>query len=263
MTRLTAIAMIFRAALAVSAAGCSNPKPMPAVEASPLYASTTTADAAPPGDRDADVHPDAAAGPDAPEGSTEAAGPDESVLTGTVLEGPKPTLEDLFPGCKVTKKIAVPKKGPYKGVAIVTSTWPSPAPGNQLNTSYHLAIRTSDGWFIMRYLGTSGVNCGGESLFITYIALKTFEMRDIVPGDPPEVLLTYEETVEGIKDEKVLVCGIGPSRKPSCIGPMTPSRNDPGGSYKSWKNEVIFKPDGSVEFRSGQGAAKTFTIVFP
>jgi hypothetical protein len=263
MTRLTAIAMIFRGALAVSAAGCSNPKPMPAVEASPSYASTTTADATSAGDRDADVHPDAAAGPGAPEGSTEADGPDESVLTGTVLDGPKPTLEDLFPGCKVDKKIAVPKKGPYKGVMIVTSTWPSPAPGDQLNTSYHLAIRTSDGWFIMRYLGTSGVNCGGESLFSTNIALKTFEMRDVLPGDPPEVLLAYEESVEGIKDEKVLVCGIGPSRKPSCIGPMTPSRDDPEGSYKSWKNEVIFNPDGKLEFMSGQDAVATFTIFFP
>jgi len=258
MTCKAAITRIFRAMLVISVAGCAAPKPQPAVEASRVEADAS-ADPA-----DAQIAEDAAA-PEEPEGTGEenvdGGGPD--VLTGTVLSGPEPTLQALCKGCKVYKKIGVPKKGPYKAVMILASTWPSPAPGDQLNTSYHLAIRSSDGWFMFQYLGTTGTNCGGESLFSTSFVFKKLEMRDVLPGDPPEVLLAYEEWADAIRDQKLVICGVGPSGKPSCIGPLTPARIDPAGASMSWEDVVTFNPDGSITFKRGQEPPVTFTMVFP
>lgn len=258
MTCNAAMMRIFREILAISLAGCAAPKPQPAVEAAKVEADAS-ADPS-----DMQIAQDAVA-PEGPDGTDadedDGGGPD--VLTATILSGPEPTLQALFKGCKVDKKIVVPKKGPYKAVMLLTSTWPSPAPGDQLNTSYHLAIRSSDGWFILEYLGTSGTNCGGESLFSTSFVYKKLEMRDVLPGDPPEVLLTYEESADAIRDQKLVICGVGPSGKPSCIGPLTPARIDPGGAYKSWEDEVTFNPDGSITFKRGQEPPVTFTMVFP
>jgi hypothetical protein len=258
MTRTAAMAWIFPGTLVISVASCAAPRPQPTVETAKVQADAS-ADPA-----DTQIAQDASA-PEGPDGTDEeegdGVGPD--VLKGMALSGPEPTLKTLCPDCKVYKKIGVPKKGPYKSVMILTSTWPSPAPGDQINTSYHLAIRSSDGWFIMEYLGTSGTNCGGESLFSTSFVLKTLEMRDVLPGDPPEVLLTYEESADAIRDMKLVICGVGPSAKPSCIGPLTPARIDPAGAYKSWEDEVTFNPDGSIEFKRGQDPPVTFTMVFP
>jgi hypothetical protein len=148
-------------------------------------------------------------------------------------------------------------------VRILTSKWGSPAPGKMMNTSYSLGIRTADGWFVMGQLGTDGILCGGDSLFSVGFDLGTLEMRDVVPGDPPEIILTFETSADGIRDEAIVVCSIGPSGRPSCGGPWITSRDHPDASG-SWESVVEFLPDGRMVYKEGgEVVSGPYTLSFP
>lgn len=242
------------AALVLFQAGCRTKDSLRAEEPAVAGgAADGTADALPEA-AIADTVPDTVdEGPSDPE--------DDMVRTGWEMTGPEKKLGTLCKGCKILEKL--PAKGPYKTVAILTDEWDSPAPGKMMNTGFHLAIRTSDGWFIHPHLGTDGMLCGGDHLFDVGFNVETFEMRDIVPGDPPEVYLTFEDSAHGIRDKKLLVCSIGPSGKPSCVGPFTPARNHPGGYSESWESSAVFLKDGSLELRYDGGARGPFILSFP
>jgi hypothetical protein len=78
------------------------------------------------------------------------------------------------------------------------------------------------------------------------VLTPTFELRDIVPGGAPEILVVVESVVDGGKWVSVVVCGLGPSRVPSCattsIGKTMFDLNDE--SYK-----VVTPRSGGVELR--------------
>jgi len=209
----------------------------------------------------ADAGTDPVAPLDAPlEVPVEPAAEDDMVRTAAPLEGPAKKLADLCAGCTVSKKIAA--TAPYKAVQIVKSTWSSPAPGKMKNTSYALAVRTQDGWYVMNHLGTSGMLCGGESLFHVDFDLEGLEIKDVVPGDPPEILVTWEGSAHGIRDSEILVCSIGPSGTPSCVGPLISVRNHPSAA-ESWDSGVTFTPEGGLAFVSETDVTGPFTLVFP
>ncbi len=209
----------------------------------------------------ADAGTDPVAPPDAPaEVPVEPAAEDDMVRTAAPLEGPGKKLAHLCSKCTVSKKL--PAAAPYKAVQIVVSTWSSPAPGKMKNTSFGLAIRTDAGWFIENNLGTSGMLCGGDSLFHVDFTLEGFEMRDVVPGDPPEILVTWEGSAHGIRDSEILICSIGPSGTPSCVGPLISVRNHPSAA-QSWDSGVTFTPEGQLTFVSETDVTGPFTLVFP
>lgn len=203
----------------------------------------------------ADAGTDPATVPDVPAGPA-----DDMTRTAAPLEGPEKKLSLLCDKCSVAKKL--PAQGPYRAVQIVKSTWNSPAPGKMKNTSYSLAIRTDDGWYLMGHLGTSGMLCGGESLFHVDFDLQALEIRDVVPGDPPEILVAWEGSAHDIRDDEILVCSIGPSGTPSCVGPLVSTRNHPSAA-QSWDSAVEFTPDGELTFVSDTGTTGPFTLVFP
>lgn len=238
-------------ALALVAAGCRNgevapPEPPPAIQV-PWADEGGTEDAAPDPDAPAEI-------PAEPEPA------DDTVREAAPLDGPEKKLSDLCGKCKVKKK--VPAQAPYKAVQIVGSTYDSPKPGKMKNTTYSLAIRTEAGWFLMSHLGTSGVLCGGKSLFHVDFDLSGIEIRDVVPGDPPEILVGFEGSAHGIRDDEILICSIGPSGVPSCVGPLISTRNHPEAS-ESWDSGVEFTPEGGLTFVSGTEVTGPFKLVFP
>jgi hypothetical protein len=176
------------------------------------------------------------------------------------LDGPEKKLSDLCGKCTVKKK--VPAQAPYKAVQIVKSTYSSPSPKKMQNTTYSLAIRTEAGWFLMSHLGTSGTLCGGKSLFHVSFHLGGIEIKDVVPGDPPEILVGWEGSALGINDDEILICSIGPSGVPSCVGPLISVRDHPDAA-KSWSSGVEFTPDGGLTFVSGTEVTGPFKLLFP
>jgi hypothetical protein len=187
--------------------------------------------------------------------------PDDTIRLALDLKGPEAKLATLCPKCKTEKKL--PAGGPYKSVRILTSQWDSPAPGPMMNTSYALGIQTEDGWFIMDHLGTDGILCGGESLFNVGFDLDALEYRDAIPGDPEEIILTFEGSAHGIFDQEIVVCSIGPSGKPSCGGPWIMSRNHPEFT-KSWESLVEFLPDGQMVYKKdGEVVSGPYKLSFP
>lgn len=209
----------------------------------------------------ADAGTDPVAPLDAPvEVPVEPAAEDDMVRTAAPLEGPAKKLAELCAGCTVSRKL--PAEGPYRAVQIVTSSWKSPAPGKMKNTSYSLAVRTDAGWFVMSHLGTSGMLCGGDSLFHVDFDLEGLEIRDVVPGAPPEILVAWEGSAHGIRDSEILVCSIGPSGTPSCVGPLISTRSHPSAA-QSWDSGVTFTPEGGLAFVSGDEVTGPYTLVFP
>lgn len=186
---------------------------------------------------------------------------DDTIRLALDLQGPEAKLATLCPKCKTEKKL--PASGPYKSVRILTSQWDSPAPGPMMNTSYALGIQTKDGWYIMDHLGTDGILCGGESLFNVGFDLDALEYRDAIPGEPEEIILTFEGSAHGIFDREIVVCSIGPSGKPSCGGPWIMSRNHPEFT-QSWESLVEFLPDGQMVYKNdGEVVSGPYKLSFP
>ena len=176
-----------------------------------------------------------------------------------LLQGPVKKLGDWCKKCKVKKKLKPGKKSPYKAVMILTDKWGSPAPGPQMNTGYHLAIQTGQGWFYKLHLGTDGILCGGDSLFSVGFNLLHFELKDVVPGKPGEVVITFEEWSDSMTNKEIMVCSIGASGKPGCVGPLIVDSSK--SCCGKWK--PVFLPDGRLEFRAGKEVTGPFTLVFP
>jgi hypothetical protein len=84
-----------------------------------------------------------------------------------------------------------------------------------------------------------GLSDGGDGTFSHSLAL-----HDIVPGGAPEILVVVENVADGGKWVSVVVCGVGPSKVPSCartsIGKAMFDLNDE--SYK-----VVTPRSGGVE----------------
>ncbi|MFH1434783.1 MAG: hypothetical protein ABIJ56_03610 [Pseudomonadota bacterium] len=215
---------------------------------------------------------DIAAGPPAPDAPPDVDEPaadlvkvetPNPMVEGVFMQGPKPTMNELCGGCKEDKELTPLPEGPYKSVKLVYNEWDSPSPGPMLNDTYALAVQTSEGWFVKTHLGTAGILCGGKSLFHVGFTFESWEIRDIIPGGAPELLVEWKGSANGIRDEFLLICGIGPSKKPSCIGPYMPKRNHPDGYSKSWESKVVFLPGGRLELHGDTWVQGPFTLTFP
>ena len=198
-----------------------------------------------------------------PDAGVEQADPEESVdpfYKGEPMQGPLAKLDEMCPSCKVEAKPPAKPAAPYLEVALLSNEWGSPAPGDRMNTSYHMGIKTAKGWYLVRYLGTDGELCGGESLFWVSFDLVSLDMDDVIPGGTPEVILRFSESSEGADTGEVLVCGIGPSGEPTCVGPLITTRNGEGGSFET---EPVFH-DGAIDFVYPDGTSKgPAALVFP
>jgi hypothetical protein len=101
----------------------------------------------------------------------------------------------------------------------------------------NLAIRTHAGWWVAEGFAECKL-MGGR--WDRNVSPEGGELRDVVPGGAPELLLRWatEETfnvsdpdgeamtIHGVTSRKLLVCGIGPSKAPSCLGPVVTARDE-------------------------------------
>jgi tetratricopeptide (TPR) repeat protein len=107
--------------------------------------------------------------------------------------------------------------------------------------SYHLAVRTDRGWFVWQDLAST-YNPGAFGIW-GEMRTDALELRDLVPGGAPEVVVRYtsslvDQNMAGAEvsfesTSYVLVCGIG-SSGPSCVGPVATSHEN-GVDYTLWE----------------------------
>lgn len=128
--------------------------------------------------------------------------------------------------CQPEKLKKKPKlKGPWAEVA--------PFLFGQLDVEQqgYLGVRVGTDWFAVPLGGYSenGADHG-------YVEVKAIQVKDVVPGDPPELLVTvhrgdlgythdYEEF--GTHEKVLFVCGVGASGQPSCASFPTSVAYDP------------------------------------
>jgi tetratricopeptide (TPR) repeat protein len=101
---------------------------------------------------------------------------------------------------------------------------PSSEDGWSMESYFHLALQTKDGWFLVKeiaYVYNPGAFGISESL-----SLNKLEFKDILPGGAQELLIEFShsrgDTDMGLNEfassnnTSVMVCGVGASGKPSC-----------------------------------------------
>jgi hypothetical protein len=118
-----------------------------------------------------------------------------------------------------------------------------------------LGVKTDRGWFVR----TNAFDCMDQHV---KIELKGLAVRDIVPGEPAELVLSAEEsevyrhdgpkTVTGI-NTNLLVCGIGSSNAPSCVQLVSNHRLSEASDYgdRAWSLDLDFKPGEVIVTASG------------
>src|SRR5690606_26880819 len=111
----------------------------------------------------------------------------------------------------------------------------------QGEVAFYLAFKTQGGWFVSQEVayvynpGAFGIFQGLEG--------QELVLRDVIPGGTPEVLFRFvhhghDSNMAGAEQldssfERLVVCGIGPSGKPSCTNPI-PLRSKEGVDYSLW-----------------------------
>jgi tetratricopeptide (TPR) repeat protein len=144
--------------------------------------------------------------------------------------------------------------------------------------NYHLGIQTAEGWYLLKDLEYV-YNPGAFGIFEDF-TVDPFELKDIVPGGEPEILLVAThsrgDSDMGINEYEtnastdLIICGIGASKKPSCAQVTVKSENersiidedtdkelkadDPEfkheGLYKNaWTLDWSFTPDGKLQIK--------------
>jgi tetratricopeptide (TPR) repeat protein len=155
-------------------------------------------------------------------------------------------------------------------------------PGSELmfymETYYNLAIQTADGWYLLA--NTEYVYNPGAFGISASLTIDQFEIKDLVPGGAPELLLVSSldrsDSDMGINEltsestTTVLICGVGASKKPSCAKITVKSASERGilleeeeatmktdnpdfkheGFYKNaWSLDWSFTADGKLQLR--------------
>jgi hypothetical protein len=139
-------------------------------------------------------------------------------------------------------------------------------------TSYHLATRTRLGWFIAEDV-VSTYNPGAFGI-TENVEVKELAVRDEIPGGAPEILfrtvhyrgdsnMSVNELEEYV-DETLLLCGVGPTDKPSCtrpipiafsehVGLISPELDDPSVKHNlrdtKGRLSLHFLPSGELEIK--------------
>lgn len=142
-------------------------------------------------------------------------------------------------------------------------------------TGYHLSIRTRLGWFIAEE-AVATYNPGAFGI-TENIDVKELALSDAIPGGAPEVFfrsvhyrgdsnMSVNELEEYV-DETLLVCGLGPSDKPSCTRPIpiawsehvaliSPEMDDPGAKHALKDNKghlsAVFLASGELEIKGDE-----------
>lgn len=125
----------------------------------------------------------------------------------------------------------LPATGPWLEARVVTmagSSFPDDTLGVG-DTLFALAVRQADGWWVAENVG-SVYNPGAFGIYES-IDDSSLAAQDLVPGGPPELFLRYHHgradtdlglgEVESDDETVAVLCGIGPSTHPSCVGPVT------------------------------------------
>ena len=95
-------------------------------------------------------------------------------------------------------------EGPGDEVAAVRAPWSSIATG-WYEREYWLDVAVGKEHY------TSSLTGGVDGALS-----ETFELRDVLPGNGPELVILLAEIRDGGKDMRLFVCGVGPSMIPSC-----------------------------------------------
>lgn len=153
------------------------------------------------------------AGADKPSGA-----PPDTFVAAEAYAGPAATIQAACAEegvkCKAKKLKKKPKPvAPYVDLGLI---------GRKGEGTFeeYLGIQTDKGWYLFE-LFSWGTGYGGRGS----LKLTSVEIRDVVPGGSPEVLVTGKRVTSsesssygrhGDKEELLWVCGVGPSGAPSC-----------------------------------------------
>jgi tetratricopeptide (TPR) repeat protein len=101
---------------------------------------------------------------------------------------------------------------------------PSSEDGWSMESYFHLALQTKDGWFLVKEIEYV-YNPGAFGISESFI-LNKLEFKDIIPGGAQELLVEFaysrNDSDMGLNEYEsgtttlVMVCGVGASGKPSC-----------------------------------------------
>lgn len=205
---------------------------------------------------------------------------------GDAFRGPSRIMKPDAPYLAVrviTSKRAAqdPAASPGASAAAEKDTIKAPAPAEPAGsapevelklTAYHLAVRTGLGWFIAESFVTT-YNPGAFGI-TENVEVKELAIRDEIPGGAPELLVRtihYRgdsnmavNELEEYVDEALLLCGVGPTEKPSCtrpipvawsehVGLISAEMDDPGVKHnlrdKKARLEVGFLPGGELQIK--------------
>jgi hypothetical protein len=186
-----------------------------------------------------------------------------TAVTATPMSGPHAKVASFCKPCADERTAA--KTGPYRDVRVVVAGDRKVRPTLHSQVHHRLAVKTSSGWFSFD-LGTDGVICGGDFQLSHSYTVTALQVKDVIPGGDPEIIIQAEQTTMGasqIDDRTIFVCGLGPSGTPSCTDALRYYRFT-GTMKSSWMTSPSFRPDGTLDFLDDTGAvSSSMSITFP
>lgn len=159
----------------------------------------------------------------------------------------------------------LPGGAPWKAVRVFVAGY---------EQSCSLAVQTDGGWWVAEGFAECK-EMGGR--WDRNVTPQAGELSDVLPGGAPELVLrwTTDEsfnesesdsetmTIRMTKRDEILVCGIGPSKAPSCLGPVVTSRDESTTSEPpskrdapsvTWKMQASFD-GGALTLAATEGAS--------
>src|SRR5262249_22080229 len=151
---------------------------------------------------------------------------------------------------------------PYKEIRYF-STECSQRGGDLVTADYYLAIKLPTGWYLAGQAGST-LNSMKQ---MNELTVEKLEVRDVVPGGAPEVVLRTQTTsdyrgTDSVDSTWLNVAGVGPSGRPSATAQILLSQTetqmdldtmDADGNAKETSSgatlEASFLPDGVLEIK--------------
>lgn len=172
-----------------------------------------------------------------------------------------------FGHCGVEEKEALAVLGrptpPYKTARVFWTGESETVPAN----SCHLAVQLADGFSVFDLSS----DCYGNGRYYRRLTIRTFELKDVVPGGAPELVLRYDVSASdpvdyddgttGIGSESrssLVVCGLAEGGALSCVGPLETAvrySDDQGKHNRQYTLDVTFREGGKLEGKAAPGSS--------
>lgn len=150
-------------------------------------------------------------------------------MDATFLLGPFASLALGCAECTVAREVDLG----WGVAALLEDRSYAPVAGAVGLTLTSLGIRMGDQWYIRRYIGQDGEQCGGDAPMWVRFHVEEMAATQALPGGPNELLMRWVTGADGIRQHETLVCGLGPAGRPSCQGVFIGTREG------AWTREVV------------------------